>query len=327
MRRIAIVSDIHYAGPRESAHGADFEFVRAKPSLARKLGRWYRHFIWLRNPLAHNSLVDRFIERVADADLVVANGDYTCDVAGLGVSHDDALESVQLCLGKLRGAFGGRFHAIPGDHEFGKITLLGDHGGLRLQSWHRAINECALRPFWRVDVGRFVLFGVTSTLLALPIFRPDALAEEWIEWEQLRAAHLAEISAAFAGLHPDQRVVLFCHDPTALPFLWREAAVQARLNQVALTVVGHLHTQLVLWKSRLLAGIPVIHKGPITVRRITTALNEARHWRPFNVCLCPALAGIELWKAGGYLTVDLDEAGAQPPKVTLHRMPRARARQ
>jgi len=322
MRRIAIVSDIHYAGPGEQRHGPDFEFARAKTSPLKTLVTLYRHTIWMRNPLAHNGMLDRFIERAGGADMVIANGDYTCDVAGVGVSHDEARESVQLCLAKLRHGFGDRFHAIMGDHELGKVNLLGDHGGLRLQSWLRAVGDCGLRPFWRIEMENHVLIGITSTLVALPVFRPDALDEEWREWEALRAAHLAEIRAAFESLQPQQRVLLFCHDPTALPFLWREEAVRARLNQVSVTVVGHLHTRLVLWKSRLLAGIPRVQGMGVFVNRVTTALNEARRWRPFKVRLCPSLAGIELVKRGGFLTIDLDESGAQEPRVRLHSIPR-----
>jgi len=322
MRRIAIVSDVHYAGPREQRHGADFEFASAPPCFAKTLFKLYRHHLWMRNPLAHNALLDRFIEQSRDAELVIANGDYTCDVAGVGVSDDEARESVQLCLGKLRTAFGPCFHAIMGDHELGKVSLLGDHGGLRLPSWQRAVGECGLQSFWRIAAGNFVLFGITSTLVALPAFQPDALADEWPAWKELRRQHLAEIRSAFETLQPGQRVLLFCHDPTALPFLWQEETVRAHAGQIAGTFIGHLHTRLVLWKSRLLAGIPPVTGMGVSVRRMTTALNQAKHWRPFRVHLCPSLAGIELVKAGGFLTVDLDESGGRAPQITWHRMPR-----
>lgn len=322
MRRIAIVSDIHYAGPREQAHGPDFEFAHSPPSWSRSLVRFYRHYVWMRNPLAHNGLLDLFIQRAANADLVVANGDYTCDVAGVGVCNDEACESVQFCLGKLRAQFGERFHAILGDHELGKIALLGDHGGLRLASWRRAISECGLQPFWRVEVRQFVLLGITSTVVALPVFRPDIVPSEWPAWEELRKAHLKQINEAFAALEPGQRVILFCHDPTALAFLWTEEAVRARVAQIDRTVIGHLHTRLVFWKSCLLAGFPVVRSMGASIRRMTSALNEARRWRPFRPQLCPSLAGVELVGAGGYLTVDLDESGSVQPSVRLHRIPR-----
>jgi hypothetical protein len=243
----------------------------------------------------------------------------------VGVSHDEACESVRLCLGKLRARFGEGFRATIGDHELGKVALLGDHGGLRLRSWERATGECALQPFWRVDLGRYVLLGITSTLVALPFFQNDALADEWPAWQALRAAHLQEIRDAFNQLHGQQRVILFCHDPTALAFLSREEAVRNRREQIERTIIGHLHTRLVFWKSRVLAGMPEIHRLGASIRRMTRALHEARHWRPFKPELCPALAGVELMKAGGFLTLTLDESGAAAPVLERHRIARSSA--
>ena len=54
-----------------------------------------------------------------------------------------------------------------------------------------------------------------------------------------------------------------------------------------------------------------------TVQRMSTALNEARYWRPFHVRLCPALAGIELLKDGGYCTLELDPEARQPGPLPL----------
>jgi hypothetical protein len=150
--------------------------------------------------------------------------------------------------------------------------------------------------------------------VALPVFEPDTLPAEQPEWERLRAEHLEEIRRAFAALRPGQRVLLFCHDPTALPFLWREEAVRARLPQIEQTIIGHLHSNLVLWKSRRLAGMPRIGFLGHTATRLSTALREARLWRPFHVRLCPALAGIELLKDGGYLIVEIDLEGSQPAR-------------
>ena len=172
--------------------------------------------------------------------------------------------------------------------------MFGARGGMRLASWRRARQDLGLQPFWRLEIGRYVLLGVVSSLVALPVFDAEMLPAERPEWERLRAEHLAEIRRAFAALQPDQRVLLFCHDPTALPFLWREEAVRAKLPQIEQTIIGHLHSNLVLWKSRLLAGMPPIRFLGHTVQRLSTALSQARYWRPFHVRLCPALAGIEL---------------------------------
>jgi len=163
---------------------------------------------------------------------------------------------------------------------------------------------------------------VTSSLLALPIFEPDLLAEERAQWHCLAAEHLEEVRAAFAALKPPQRVLLFCHDPSALPFLWRDEAIRAKLPQVEQTIIGHLHSNLVVWQSRLLAGMPPIRFLGHSVERMSIALSEARHWRPFHVRFCPSLAGIELLKDGGYYTIELDEDARQPARFKFHPLKR-----
>src|SRR5262249_45702880 len=123
---------------------------------------------------------------------------------------------------------------------------------------------------------------------------------------------------------PDQRVILFCHDPTALPFLWSEDSIRGRLPQIDQTIIGHLHTNLVFWKSRLLAGMPVIRFMGHTPRRLSAALHDARLWRPFNVRLCPALAGIQLLRGGGFYTAELSNDASAKPRFHLRHLPRSR---
>jgi hypothetical protein len=154
------------------------------------------------------------------------------------------------------------------------------------------------------------------------VFEPDTLSFERPEWERLRATHLAEIRQAFQALESSQNVLLFCHDPTALPFLWEEPAVRAKLPQIEHTIIGHLHSNLVLWKSRLLAGMPQITCLGHTAKRLSTALRRGKHWKPFRVRLCPSLAGIELLKDGGYLVAELDLDGRRPVQFTRGRLPR-----
>ena len=43
------------------------------------------------------------------------------------------------------------------------------------------------------------------------------MPEEIPAWRELRAEHIDEITRAFRRLDAHQRVLLFCHDPTALP--------------------------------------------------------------------------------------------------------------
>jgi hypothetical protein len=318
--RLTIVSDIHYAGPMERAR-ADFSWQTVVNPVAGAVAWSWRALVWERNPTTRFHLLDRFLATAPDADVVVANGDYSCDIACVGVSDDAACESARECLAKLRRRFGERFHGTIGDHELGKTGLATRLGGLRMESYTRTVGELGLPPFWRLAAGKYVLVGVTSSLIALPLFAPELQPDEHAEWERLREAHLAEIRRAFAALRSSARVLLFCHDPSALPFLWREEAVRGKLGQVEQTIVGHLHSPLILATAQWMAGMPAIRfLGPF-VRRASAALREARHWRAFRVRLCPALRGIVL-KRGGFLTVELDGSGAEAAAFRFHPMPR-----
>jgi calcineurin-like phosphoesterase family protein len=319
---IGIVSDIHYASAAEKARGDDCGFAGITSPFQLMLARFYRHFLWLRHPMGQNHLLDEFLQRMDSPDYVVANGDYSCNSAFVGVSDDAACRSARECLEKLRIKFGANFQATFGDHELGKLSFMGGQGGMRLASWHRARSELGLQPFWQVELGNYVLIGVASSLLALPVYEPDALATELAGWHELRAQHFADIRRAFAELKPGQRVLLFCHDPTALPFLWHDETVRNKLPQVEQTVIGHLHSNLVFWKGRLLAGMPMIPFLGHTTKRLSAALREARHWRPFNVRLCPSLAGIELLKDGGFYTAELDADARQRARFQFHRIAR-----
>jgi hypothetical protein len=318
---VAIVSDIHYAGPAEQARGDDYE-MRAIPNpVLRAAARVYRHVIWMRHPLDQRRQLDRFLAEVGPVDYIIGNGDYSCDSGFVGVSDPAAGQSAQECLVKLRAKFGNRTRFTMGDHELGKHALFGG-GEMLLASWRVATETLGLSPFWQIVIGRYTLMGMASSLVALHTHQPDTLPEEWPEWLRLQETHLAEIRAAFDALPSNQRVILFCHDPTALPFLWREESVRRRLPQIEQTIIGHLHTQLILWKSRVLSGIPPIRFLGHAITRMTAALHEAHHWRPFHVRLCPALSGIELLNDGGYFTMQIDPAANQPARFTFHPLPR-----
>jgi hypothetical protein len=321
-KTILILSDIHYACEAEKARRGHETVIIANPAL-RLAMRAFRHFIWQRDPFGRNRFLDAFLARAGTPDLVVANGDYSCDTAFVGVSDAAACESARQCLAKLRSRFGPRFLATLGDHELGKTSLFGGRGGPRLASWAQARDELGLGPFWQYELGRWRLIGVTSTLLALPVYEPECLPAERNQWRALREAHLAEIRAAFARLPPDAPVLLFCHDPTALPFLYQEATVRERLSQVTQTMIGHLHSNLILWKSRLLAGMPPLRFLGNSVRRMSSALRDARVWPLFKVRLCPALGGIQLLKDGGYYELTLDPDNPQPPRFRFHRLPQS----
>jgi len=177
---------------------------------------------------------------------------------------------------------------------------------LRLESYRRATAEVGCKRFWTVELGVYSLVGITSSLVALPVYAPEILPEERAGWDRLREEHLGEIRRVFEALHPSQRVLLFVHDPTALPFLAQEETVRRRLGQIerrwSATCTHRCSCGLALsWpacrKIRFLGN---------TVRRYSTALRRARDWEGFKLQLCPSLSGIQLLKDGGFLQMELD---------------------
>jgi hypothetical protein len=318
--RVVVLSDIHYACEAERArHGWESRVI-ASPAL-----RWvvscYRRFLWLADPTAHNHQLEAFIGAAGQPDWVIANGDYSCDSAFVGVSDDASLTSARQCLERLRRAFGDRLRITMGDHELGKMSLIGGVGGPRLASWHRATVDLGIPPIWTADIGEYRLVGITSSLVALPAFAPELLDEEREKWQSLREAYLAELRETFGRIPPGLRILLFCHDPTALPFLAREAEIAAQLPRVARTVVGHLHSEAILKASCGLRGMPEVRCLGNTVRRLSGALRKARAWTPFRVVLCPSLAGIQALKDGGFLELELKADQTEGVRVTRHRLP------
>ncbi|MCS7089588.1 MAG: hypothetical protein RMN51_11760 [Verrucomicrobiota bacterium] len=328
--RLAVASDIHYAGPIEQARGEDVDVRRIPNFFQREVLRLWRYLFWMRHPLANNALLTTFLvqARQQGCTHAVVNGDYAADTASMGLSDVGTRESARLCLEQLRAAFGSRLRLVLGDHELGKLSFFGHYGGLRLESWHRARQEFCLEPVWLWDLGAYRLVGVTSTLLALPVFQRDLLPNERSEWERLRHEHLTQVAQIFAETGAGQRLILFCHDPTALPFLATLPEVQAQLARLELTVIGHLHSPLILWKSRLLSGMPRLCRFGISVERMSTALQQARIWHNFRVRLCPSLAGIQLERGGGWVLLELDPSGQSPCHWHLFplRRPREKAR-
>lgn len=126
--QILILSDVHYAGAEERTRvGYDLKAIESVP--LRWLVKLYRRYIWLRDPLGQNHLLQRIMDAAPDPDLVVANGDYTCDTRFIGVTDPAAQASAAECLTIIRTRYAGhskktsripRFHAVIGDHELGK---------------------------------------------------------------------------------------------------------------------------------------------------------------------------------------------------------------
>ena len=260
------------------------------------------------------------MEQAADFDYVIANGDYSCNTPFVGVSDDAACQSVVECIGKLRHRFGARLRVNYGDHELGKLPMFGASGGLRLASWRRAREEVGLDPFWRLEIGRYVLIGFVSSLVALPSCGDDMLPDERPEWERLRDEHLAEIRRAFDALaaRPARPALLPRSDRSPLPL--------ARGERPRQTPPGRAdHHRPLAHQPPLLEKPPA---GGHAARALPRSHGGAPEQRlepgpllaPFNVRLCPALAGVELLKDGGYCTLELDPEARQPSRFRFHRL-------
>ncbi|MBG90044.1 MAG: hypothetical protein CMO80_24530 [Verrucomicrobiales bacterium] len=318
--KLLVVSDIHYAGPGERERSG-YEARSATNVFQRELLRLYRGQIWLEDPLVHNHFLDWFMERAGEPDIVVANGDFSCDSAFTGHADDASFESAQICLNRLRERFGKSLHTTIGDHELGKKSLVGGLGGLRLKSFEITRDELGVQPFWQFTRGNYVFMGVTSSLLALPVLLAEGLEEEFDAWRELRDQHVAQIDAAFRDLKRGQRVILFCHDPTALPYLAEIQSVRAQYGRIEQTIVGHLHSEFVYKTSLVLSGLPTISFAGVPIKRMSSALQRARKWEPFDVKLCPSLTGIQAREDGGFLTVELDPDDPKPLEWEFHHLP------
>jgi hypothetical protein len=232
-------------------------------------------------PLPIIALLDWFLAHAGDAELVVANGDYSCDSAFVGVSDDAAAQSAALCLGRLRERFGAAFQAVIGDHELGKIPLAGNQGECGWPVGSGRPRELGLLPCWRVDLGPWVVLGLTSSLLALPVLAPEIPLQRHAppgnSCARTTAARSPPTRDPRAG-PPSSAFPPRSHRPA---LSWPICRHADRLRQVAATVIGHLHSPLILWKSRMLAGVPPIRRLGHAVRRMSQALHQARSWRPF----------------------------------------------
>lgn len=317
---LLVVSDIHYAAAGEQARRGH-EARAIGNAFLRGAARAWRRWVWLRDPLAHNHRIHHIVAANPRPDWVVANGDFSLDTGFVGVSDDAAFASAEEALRILRTAYGTRLRATLGDHELGKKSLFGGAGGLRLASWERSLHGLQIPPSWHLEFGSWVLIGAASTPLALPVFQDDARPEELADWKEIAHGLRSRIRELFAAVRPDQRIVLFVHDPSALPFLAREPEVQRRMPQIAATVVGHLHTNSIFRLGSALAGFPTLRFCGHTARRYSSALGEARWWREFRTVLCPSPTGIELLKDGGWLQLELSEDGSGGLRLHRHRLP------
>jgi len=174
---LGLLSDIHYASAAEQARGDDYEYRGLKNPLLRRLLRLHRHYIWLRAPLRQNHLLDRFLERSGrwTTSWPTATSPAT---PGARPERRRLLSKRQRVLGTPPRAVrrAGAVHLRR--PRAGKNQPRGNAGGMRLASYRRATEELGLKPFWRLDLDRYCLIGITSTLVALPLFAKDMLPEE-----------------------------------------------------------------------------------------------------------------------------------------------------
>jgi predicted phosphodiesterase len=320
MYRILVVSDIHHAG-REEQLRRGFEERVAPGRLSRALLRGYRRHFWLDDPMAHNHRLPEILQREPTADLVIGNGDFTLDSAFVGVSDEAACASAQECLQVLGANRDGQFLAVMGDHELGKKSFLGDQGGIRQRSLELCLTRLGLHTAWHRMVGRWHLIGVTSSLVAWEMFESESVPGERKWWRAQHTSHLQEIEGLVEEIPAGDPWILFCHDPSALPVLRSLRAVSFRMPSLQATIIGHLHTPMILRLGQALAGFPHINWAGNSLRRYTYALQQARCWRKFHLHLCPSPPGVQFLKDGGFLTIDIDPSRKGGFHVRRHRLP------
>lgn len=316
-QRILVITDIHYASDLERSRG-DYESHTVSNPLLRILLRQYRYYLWRRDPFGWNYYLDRFIENAGEADLIIGNGDYCCDSAFIGVADDPALASAKLCIGKLRDAFGEKFIGIIGDHDLGKKSMFGGYGGMHLKSWERCEGELGLKPFFQLEFGQHVLIGLNSTLIGLPSNKADCAEADWHEWEAMRLAHLETFRDVLSQLDKDQRLLLFVHDPSALPHLAEHDWMREHYHRIDGTFIGHLHSEMIINMTRVLAGMPRIHGLGHTALKMSTALGKAKEWQPFKVNLVPAPGGIQMHRRGGFGEILILQGGENNISFKIH---------
>jgi hypothetical protein len=311
--RIAVISDVHVLGPTELARAEESVLLmsRMEDPLRRVwrkgLYRVRRRF-WNTHPAWRQTAFLRALDKVDefDPEWVIANGDYGGDYGGVGLSNDATFESVSGVIDLIRRRFQGRSRFIFGDHDLGKYSTVLREGGIRLHSLERGEKKLGIPSFWHEADDEYHLIGVNSSLFTLDLFLPEALAEEIPEWRRRREEHIEHVSRAFDGLPEDARVLLFCHDPSALTALSQIPVVVRRMRHIEMTVIGHLHSPFLLkvarWMPRKKGWRP---KYPVA-RIIAHGLEGARSWELFHPVVCPSTFGTGHHLAGGLLFIERD---------------------
>jgi len=314
--RLAVISDIHVMGPGE--HERHRDQVAAIGQDRRMAGRWWQKFLnssrsrfWNWHPESRH---DCFLRALTDMqsyhpDWVIANGDYGGDTHGVGLSDEATYESAAGVITLIREIFPDRCHFIFGDHDIGKYSTLLKEGGIRLASLDVGEQRLGIRSFWHEQVEEVHLIGVNSSLITLDYFLPEALTDEVPEWTRRRLEHEEKVRGAFASLPRKARVILFCHDPSALGVLGHLPEIRARLPAIELTVLGHLHEPRLLRLVQRLPRLPEWKPRYPVARIIAEGIRNARSWMDFKPVVCPSPFGTGHHITGGLLYVEKNAAG------------------
>ena len=309
--RLAIISDMHILGPGE--HERDRDIRRDFIALRGRWRGWWGVFLhaarrrfWNWHPESRYDCFLKALEEIQHyhPDRVIANGDYAGDAGGVGLSDEATYESAAGAVTLIREIFPDRCRFVFGDHDIGKYSTAVRAGGIRLASLHRGEQQLGIASFWHEPLEEFELIGVNSSLLTLDHFLPEALTEEIPAWQQLQAQHEEAVRGAFAALPPAARVILFCHDPGALGVLRHWPEIEARLPQIALTVLGHLHEPRLLTLIQRMPSMRLWTPKYPVARIIADGLSQAKTWHAFNPIVCPSPFGAGHHLAGGVLYVE-----------------------
>lgn len=313
--RLAVISDIHVLGPGE--HERDRE-VEASLGAGRGWMRTgWRHFLhrarrrfWNWHPESRRTCFLKALEEMHayDPDWVIANGDYGGDALGVGLSDEATYESAAGVITLIREIFPDQCHFIFGDHDIGKYSTGLRQGGIRLESLDLGEQKLGIRSFWQEQVEDIKIIGVNSSLITLDHFLPEALKDEIPEWQRRKAEHEELLTAAFAGLRKEDRVILFCHDPSALGVLIENPAIEKCLSQIEMTVLGHLHEPRLLTLVQRLPVVPSWKPKYPVARIISEGIKSARTWARFNPIICPSPFGTGHHLAGGVLFIEEDKS-------------------
>ena len=316
--RLAVLSDFHVLGPGE-LEKSDQSYKQLGAGLDPVRRYWrkglyrVRRRLWNTHPELREAAFLKAMDEVADfnPEWIIANGDYGGDTGGVGLSDQHTFESAAGVVDLLRKRFAERIRFVFGDHELGKYSTVLRDGGIRLSSLELGEKKLGIPSFWHEIDDEIHLIGINSSLFTLDLFLPEALAEEIPEWQRRRAEHVAQVSHAFDGLPKDARVLLFCHDPSALAALSQVPVIVDRLNHVEMTVIGHLHSPSLLKLAKLVPSVrPKKWRPKYPVARIVAhGLEGVRSWKMFNPVVCPSTFGAGHHVHGGVLFIERNPSG------------------